>query len=159
MLPSRADPEHRSRRKALEKEHGYGYAEPLLLAALGIGLIWNIESQVEKHEKRKEEEEKKEKEREERRRRRREDQIRAGTWQPGDERSDRGSRRDEPRDRTGASRRGGAAGDYRDEPRSIEYRDNEYRGYRDQYRDFRNDARYEDRRDGSLRRSSRRDSF
>ena len=35
----------------------------------------------------------------------------------------------------------------------------EYRGYRDQYRDYHNDYRYEERRDGSVRRSSRRDSF
>ncbi|KAI4603745.1 hypothetical protein KJ359_003565 [Pestalotiopsis sp. 9143b] len=168
VLPSRADPEHRSRRKELEKEHGYGYTEPLILAALGIGLIWNIEQQVEKREKRKDEEEQKEKEREERRKQRRENQIRAGTWQPGDERSDRGSSsryNDYDYSRDGSSRRG--RDEYRDEPRQshrddprrADYRDYEYRGYRDQYNDYRNDTRYEDRRDGSLRRSSRRDSF
>ncbi|KAI0177891.1 hypothetical protein BJ166DRAFT_35026 [Pestalotiopsis sp. NC0098] len=133
VLPSRADPEHRSRRKELEKEHGYGYTEPLILAALGIGLIWNIEQQVEKHEKRKDE-----------------DSSRYNDYdhsRDGSSRRGRDEYRDEPRQ------------SYRDDPRRADYRDYEYRGYRDQYNDYRNDTRYEDRRDGSLRRSSRRDSF
>ncbi|KAH8681482.1 hypothetical protein BX600DRAFT_446666 [Xylariales sp. PMI_506] len=56
MLPSRADPEHRGRRKELEKKHGYGYVEPLVLGMIGITLAWNIENQVRKAEERKEKE-------------------------------------------------------------------------------------------------------
>lgn len=44
LAPSRADPEHRGRRKELEKKHGYGYKEPLILAGIAVGLIWNIVS-------------------------------------------------------------------------------------------------------------------
>ncbi|KAI1852437.1 hypothetical protein JX266_002615 [Neoarthrinium moseri] len=165
VLPSRADPEHRSKRKELEKKHGYGYTEPLVLAMLGVGLVWNIENQVSKHEKRKEEEEEREKQREERRRRRRDDHGRSSTWDVRDgdrsDRSDRGSsrydyrddHRDDPRDYKYDTR------DHRDEPRRLEFRDQEYRRYRDEYKDYRNDYRYADRRDGSVRRSNRRDSF
>ncbi|KAI1804144.1 hypothetical protein F4811DRAFT_521709 [Daldinia bambusicola] len=56
-LPSRAHPEHRSRRKQLEKEHPFTWKEPLVLGLIGIGLAWNIEKQVQKHEERKEREE------------------------------------------------------------------------------------------------------
>lgn len=174
LLPSRADPEHRGRRKELEKKHGYGYTEPLLLAMLGVGLVWNIENQVKKHEERKEGEEKEEKERDERQRKKREHQIRSGTWDP--ERRDRGrdraGSRSEKAGRDSRSRHPegdrGSRSRYRDDydrdgvpvpPQVLEYRAQEYRGYRDQYRDYHPDARYEDRRDGSVRRSSRRDSF
>ncbi|KAI2617534.1 hypothetical protein GGS26DRAFT_576474 [Hypomontagnella submonticulosa] len=88
-LPSRAHPEHRSRRKELEKEHPFGWTEPLVLGMLGIGLAWNIEKQVQKHEERKDREEQEAKEKEERRRRRRERQIRDGTFDPANH--DRGS--------------------------------------------------------------------
>ncbi|KAI0380033.1 hypothetical protein F5Y04DRAFT_104674 [Hypomontagnella monticulosa] len=88
-LPSRAHPEHRSRRKELEKEHPFGWTEPLVLGMLGIGLAWNIEKQVQKHEERKDREEQEAKEKEERRRRRRERQIRDGTFDPANQ--DRGS--------------------------------------------------------------------
>ncbi|KAH6659779.1 hypothetical protein BKA67DRAFT_652995 [Truncatella angustata] len=169
LLPRNADPEHRGMRKELEKKHGYGYTEPLILGLLGIGLVWNIENQVAKHEERKDEAERKEKEREERRRRRREEQSRSGTWHQGDERNDRSSMnrhddRERSREYRDESRRGGhrdesRRGDFRDEPRRLDYRDYEYRGYRDQYNDQRNDYRYADRRDGSVRRSNRRDSF
>ncbi|KAK8105832.1 uncharacterized protein PG998_003696 [Apiospora kogelbergensis] len=188
LLPSRADPENRSRRKELEKQHGYGYTEPLILAAIGIGLVWNIDNQVRKHEERKDEAEKADEDRRERRRQRELAQYGAGR---GDTRS--GSRYDDPQqqDRSRDRRRGGggdwddrrrerdrgsdsrsrprrdssryAAGDradyVRDDPRKLDYRYEEYRGFRDDYKDFRNDYRYEDRRDGSVRRSCRRDSF
>lgn len=41
-LPSRADTEARKLRKDLEKEHSYGYKEPILLTLLGITLFWNV---------------------------------------------------------------------------------------------------------------------
>ncbi|KAI0117204.1 hypothetical protein F4814DRAFT_279574 [Daldinia grandis] len=56
-MPSRAHPEHRSRRKELEKEHPFTWKEPLVLGMIGIGLAWNIEKQVQKREERKEREE------------------------------------------------------------------------------------------------------
>ncbi|KAI0175912.1 hypothetical protein GGR52DRAFT_570891 [Hypoxylon sp. FL1284] len=81
-LPSNAHPEHRSHRKELEKQHPFGWTEPLVLGMLGIGLAWNIEKQVQKHEERKDREEQEQREREDRRRRRRERQIRGGTFDP-----------------------------------------------------------------------------
>ncbi|KAI1779770.1 hypothetical protein F4818DRAFT_437074 [Hypoxylon cercidicola] len=81
-MPSNAHPEHRSARKELEKQHPFGWTEPLVLGMLGIGLAWNIEKQVQKHEERKGREEQEQEEREERRRRRREQQIRSGTFDP-----------------------------------------------------------------------------
>ncbi|KAK6819668.1 hypothetical protein PG987_016151 [Apiospora arundinis] len=178
LLPSRADPEHRSRRKELEKQHGYGYTEPLILAAIGIGLVWNIDNQVRKHEERKDEAEKAEEERRERRRKReleqyggeqsrgRQHPIRrrggggGGDWDDRRRGRDEGSdSRSRPRGRDSSRYAGGRADDARDDPRKLDYRYEEYRGYRDDYKDFHNDYRYEDRRAGSVRRSSRRDSF
>lgn len=104
-MPSKAHPEHRSYRKELEKQHPFGWTEPLVLGMLGIGLAWNIEKQVHKHEERKDKEEQEQKEREERRRRRREQQIRNGTFDPraqdGGSQSSRGRR---------SSRAGGSGG-------------------------------------------------
>ncbi|KAK8090695.1 hypothetical protein PG994_000200 [Apiospora phragmitis] len=194
LLPSRADPEHRSHRKELEKQHGYGYTEPLILAAIGIGLVWNIDNQVRKHEERKDEAERAEEERRERRRKRERDQYEPRSDGSGGPRS--GSRYDDPsqQGRSRDRRRGGGGGDWddrgrddgsrngsrssasrgprrdssrydggrpdiRDDPRRLDYRYEEYRGFRDDYKNFRNDYRYEDRRAGSVRRSSRRDSF
>lgn len=157
-------------RKELEKKHGYGYKEPLILAMLGVGLVWNIENQVRKHEERKEEAKDKEQEEEERQRRRRHEKVRSGTWDPRLEQQSR-ERRSDRSDHSGTRDSSHYRGDgrerrdsrrprpeYRDEE-ARDYRELEYRGYRDQYRDFHNDRRYEDRRDGSVRRSSRRDSF
>ncbi|ORY63217.1 uncharacterized protein BCR38DRAFT_485979 [Pseudomassariella vexata] len=177
VLPSRADPHHRAIRKDLEKKHGYGYTEPLVLAMLGVGLIWNIENQVSKREERKEEENKKEEEREERWRRRRENRIRSGTWDPRREhdshdrrselsdRSDRsGGHRDSSRHnhrdngRTARRYRSDDEREHRDDPRRLDCRVEEY-PRRDDYKDQWNDYRYEERMDGSVRRGSRRDSF
>ncbi|KAK8051457.1 hypothetical protein PG993_002842 [Apiospora rasikravindrae] len=187
LLPSRADPEHRSRRKELEKQHGYGYTEPLILAAIGIGLVWNIDNQVRKHEERKDEAERKEEERRERRRKRERDQYeprggpRSGSRYDDSQEGSRDRRRGDDWDDRGRRDGGGSGGgsrsstsrrpprdssrydggrpDFRDDPRRLDYRYEEYRGFRDDYKNFRNDYRYEDRRDGSVRRSSRRDSF
>ncbi|KAI1107486.1 hypothetical protein F4804DRAFT_329218 [Jackrogersella minutella] len=57
-MPSRAHPEHRSARKALEKEHPFDWTAPVVLGMLGIGLAWDIEKQVRKREERKDREEK-----------------------------------------------------------------------------------------------------
>ncbi|KAI1409085.1 hypothetical protein F5Y13DRAFT_170638 [Hypoxylon sp. FL1857] len=107
-LPSRAHPEHRSRRKELEKEHPFGWKEPLVLGLLGIGLAWNIEKQVQKHEERKEREEHEGKEREERRRHRREQQIRNGTFDPRNQDRDSRSESRSNRDRRSGHPRGGS---------------------------------------------------
>ncbi|KAI0843159.1 hypothetical protein F5Y06DRAFT_82063 [Hypoxylon sp. FL0890] len=110
-LPSRAHPEHRSRRKEIEKEHPFGWKEPLVLGLLGIGLAWNIEKQVQKHEERKDKEEQEGKDREERRRHRREQQIRGGTFDPRNEDRDSESRSRHNRDRR-SSRAGGGGSDH-----------------------------------------------
>jgi hypothetical protein len=210
VLPSRANPEHRSLRKELEKKHGYGYTEPLVLTMLGIGLMWNIEHQVRKHEERKDEEEERERDRamqqqEERRtRRRRRDEeaqrqrrrsaaptpapdTRAATWAAGGDQNsydwDRDTGRSSSSSSSNSSSRSAGSSRGRTRSRAREYwydngtydeeeahavedeagdyarRPLEYRGYRDQYHDYRNDVRYEDRRDGSVWRSSRRDSW
>ncbi|OTA91663.1 hypothetical protein M434DRAFT_32534 [Hypoxylon sp. CO27-5] len=116
-LPSNAHPEHRSRRKQLEKEHPFGWKEPLVLGLLGIGLAWNIEKQVQKHEERKEREEQEEKEREERRRRRREQQIRNGTFDPRNQDRDTDSESRHSKDRR--SSRAGDRGSDRGRDRSL----------------------------------------
>lgn len=77
--PSRAHPEHRKLRKELEKEHGYGWVPPMLLALLGVTLAFDITKDVEKHEQRHKQEEEEEKER---KRRRREREIRYGSHRP-----------------------------------------------------------------------------
>ncbi|KAK8059770.1 hypothetical protein PG996_009700 [Apiospora saccharicola] len=185
LLPSRADPEHRSHRKELEKQHGYGYTEPLILAAIGIGLVWNIDNQVRKHEERKDEAERAAEERRERRRKREREQYepRGGALVPGRDRSrdrrrgDVDRDRDDARGRDGGRRNESSRGStsrgprrdssryeddgplFKDDPRRLDYRYEEYRGFRDDYKNYRNDYRYEDRRAGSVRRSSRRDSF
>ena len=203
------DPESRGKRKELEKKAGYGYKEPLLLAAIGIGLVWNIENQVNKCCEQKNTDAKRDSERLERQRRRKEDDLRREGGRgpqstdsgrrslPGSRRSDRdresrhrnssrhvdeGYRRDlsrPPEDRyrrdpsrhpdegyrrdssrypdDGYPREGSRERRMDDYERG--YSPEEYRGYRDQYRDYHNDYRYEERRDGSVRRSSRRDSF
>jgi len=53
LLPSRADPKARSTRKELEKASNYSFAEPLALGLAAVGLIWNLEKQVQKCEERK----------------------------------------------------------------------------------------------------------
>ena len=187
------DPESRGKRKELETKAGYGYTEPLLLAAIGIGLVWNIENQVNKCCEQKDNESKRDSERMERHRRRKEDDLRrqgratdsGRSSLPGSRRSDRdrdarhrgssryvdeGYRRDLSRHPEDRYRRDSSR--YPDEGYLPEgsrerhmddygrgYPPEEYRGYREQYRDHHNDYRYEERRDGSVRRSSRRDSF
>ncbi|KAI2618864.1 hypothetical protein GGR54DRAFT_640404 [Hypoxylon sp. NC1633] len=167
-LPSRAHPEHRSARKELEKEHPFGWTEPLLLGMLGVGLVWNIEKQVQKHEERKDREEQQGKEREERRRRKREQQIRNGTFDPSGRNKSRDNERDGGSSRASASDRGAARDTVdlekgrrsrrdrvqsvdmgpRDDPRYIEegryYEQSRY----DRRHDDRYDDRYDDRHDG-----------
>ncbi|XXG94436.1 hypothetical protein Hte_000693 [Hypoxylon texense] len=116
-LPSKAHPEHRSHRKELEKEHPFGWTEPLVLGMLGIGLAWNIEKQVQKHEERKDKEEQEQKEREERRRRRREQQIRNGTFDPRAQ--DNGSQSSRGRRNSRAGGSGGGNGSERGSDRSV----------------------------------------
>lgn len=53
LLPSRADPKARGARKELEKASNYSFAEPLALGLAAVGLIWNMEKQVQKCEERK----------------------------------------------------------------------------------------------------------
>lgn len=192
------DPESRGKRKELEKKAGCGYTEPLLLAAIGIGLVWNIENQVNKCCEKKDADAKRDSERLERQRRRKEDDLRrqgrstdsGRTSLPGSRRSDRdrearhrgssryvdeGYRRDLSRHPEDSYRRDSSRYPDDDYPpegpseRRVDgdgmdgygrgYPPEEYRGYQDQYRDYHNDYRYEKRRDGSVRRSSRRDSF
>ncbi|KAI1394109.1 uncharacterized protein F4822DRAFT_37019 [Hypoxylon trugodes] len=121
-LPSRAHPEHRSHRKQLEKEHPFSWTEPLVLGMLGVGLAWNIEKQVRKHEERKEREGQDTKDRDDRRRRRRERQIRDGSFDPSrqdDESNSSGSRdRERGSERERGSDRGSVARDTVDLERS-----------------------------------------
>lgn len=63
-------------RKDLEKEHGYGWLPPMILALLGVTLAFDVTKEVEKHEQRHKEEEDEE---EKRRRRRRERDLRSGS--------------------------------------------------------------------------------
>lgn len=56
-------------RKELEKEHGYEWVPPVILALLGVGLAYDVTKDVEKHE---EKHKREDEEAEERRRRRRE---------------------------------------------------------------------------------------
>ncbi|KAI1143006.1 hypothetical protein F5Y05DRAFT_139072 [Hypoxylon sp. FL0543] len=116
-LPSRAHPEHRSRRKELEKEHPFGWKEPLVLGLLGLTLAWNIEKQVQKHEERKDKEEQEGKDQEDRPRRRREQQIRNGTFDPRnqDRDSESGSRHEKDTRR----RRAGGEGSDHGSDRSV----------------------------------------
>lgn len=74
--PSRAHPEHRKLRKELEKEHGYEWVPPVILALLGVTLAYDITKDVEKHEKKHKKEEEVEEKRD---RRRRERDIRSGS--------------------------------------------------------------------------------
>ncbi|KAI0154963.1 hypothetical protein GGR57DRAFT_502148 [Xylariaceae sp. FL1272] len=71
LLPSRADPEHRQRRKQLEKEHPFGFTEVAVLSMIGVGLLWDMEKQVQKHEEKHHKEEAEKRKREEREQRRR----------------------------------------------------------------------------------------
>ncbi|KAI6093574.1 hypothetical protein F4821DRAFT_252579 [Hypoxylon rubiginosum] len=116
-LPSNAHPEHRSARKELEKQHPFGWTEPLILGMLGVGLAWNIEKQVQKHEERKDKEEQEQKEREERRRRRREQQIRSGTLDPRAQ--DNGSQSSRGRRGSRAPTGAGGNGSERGSDRSV----------------------------------------
>ena len=115
-LPSRAEQDQRRRRKELEKEHGYGIKEPLLLTMLGIGLIWNLEKQVkdrEKHKHRKELEEERSRaqlEAEEERRRMRLEAERERSRHRRDDDRDRDRDREPRRRRRGYSGSGSASG-------------------------------------------------
>ncbi|KAI1325472.1 hypothetical protein F5Y16DRAFT_401323 [Xylariaceae sp. FL0255] len=77
LLPSRADPEHRSHRKQLEKEHPFSFKQAVILGLIGLKVAWNIEQQVQKHEEKHEREEAEQKKREDRDRRRRERRSRS----------------------------------------------------------------------------------
>ncbi|KAI2776101.1 hypothetical protein F4815DRAFT_485899 [Daldinia loculata] len=105
-MPSRAHPEHRSRRKELEKEHPFTWKEPLVLGMIGIGLAWNIEKQVQKNEERKEREEQQGRDNNDhhRRRRRRDQDGRDGSYDPpnqdGESRRSKSTRDSEDRRRS-----------------------------------------------------------
>ncbi|KAI0852706.1 hypothetical protein F5Y00DRAFT_178566 [Daldinia vernicosa] len=117
-MPSRADPEHRSRRKELEKEHPFTWKEPLVLGMIGIGLAWNIEKQVQKREERKEREEQQQQGRDsnnDRRRRRRDQEGRDcgsyGPWsqQDGESRRSKSSNKGSSEDRRRSQHRSGGS--------------------------------------------------
>lgn len=57
LLPSRAEPEQREKRKKLEKDHSVGLTEVAVLGLIGLTLAWDIEKQVEKREQKKDEDE------------------------------------------------------------------------------------------------------
>ncbi|RYP35607.1 hypothetical protein DL767_003719 [Monosporascus sp. MG133] len=52
LMPSRPDSEDRQLRRQLEKAHGYGYNEVILLALLGITTICNVEKSLKRCEER-----------------------------------------------------------------------------------------------------------
>ncbi|KAI0019524.1 hypothetical protein F4780DRAFT_439388 [Xylariomycetidae sp. FL0641] len=101
LLPRHADPEHRSRRKQLEKEHPYSWQAPLVLGLIGVSLAWNMENQVRKHEEKKDKQQQQAAEQQrrddrERRPRRREDRTRSeprrersAEWRPSERASGR----------------------------------------------------------------------
>lgn len=126
--PSKAHPEERAKRKALEKEHGYGWVPPVVLGLIGLTLAYDVTRDVEKCEKRKEGEscerhDGDDDDEETRRRRRRE------------------RRREELRSRSDRRQRGGS--DYGD---SWDSWDDEGRGGSD---------RYKKERDGGLTRADK----
>jgi hypothetical protein len=50
--PAKADPHHRQLRKKIEeKNEGFGWKKSLVLALVGITLLFNVPKDVEKHEK------------------------------------------------------------------------------------------------------------
>ncbi|KAI0457669.1 hypothetical protein F5B21DRAFT_501059 [Xylaria acuta] len=167
LLPSRAEPEQRQKRKQLEKEHAVGLAEVAVLGLIGLTLAWDIDKQVHKKEEQKEKEEAEQKKREERERRRRGEAIHDGTSDHRrDYRSSSGSGR--------RSERGGqsASGSYARDPRrrqSVDHRadtryDDRYRDPtpRHDSRDYRRyDSPYDEMRDldRAERGRSRRDSY
>ncbi|PSR76544.1 hypothetical protein BD289DRAFT_172418 [Coniella lustricola] len=51
--PSKAHPEHRRRRKELEKEHNYEWVPPIILGLLGITLAYDVTKDVAKLEEKK----------------------------------------------------------------------------------------------------------
>ncbi|RYP26482.1 hypothetical protein DL768_011716 [Monosporascus sp. mg162] len=52
LMPSRPDSDDRQLRRQLEKAHGYGYSEVILLALLGITTICNVEKSLKHCEER-----------------------------------------------------------------------------------------------------------
>ncbi|KAI1168683.1 hypothetical protein F5B18DRAFT_190954 [Nemania serpens] len=144
-LPSRAEPEQRQRRKELEKEHSVSLSEVVKLGLIGLTLAWNIEKQVEKHEKNKEKEEAEQRRPEEREhhRRRGESASRDRTYRPRRDYAAAG-------DRSESERRGRTvAGTYARDPRrhqSMDYRADAGAG-----------ARYDDRRRDPIPRQEPRD--
>ncbi|RYP72713.1 hypothetical protein DL771_004049 [Monosporascus sp. 5C6A] len=52
LMPSRPDSDERQLRRQLEKAHGYGYNEVILLAFLGITTICNVEKSLKRCEER-----------------------------------------------------------------------------------------------------------
>lgn len=84
--PSKAHPEHRKLRKELEKEHGYGWVPPVILALLGVTLAYDVTKDVEKHEQKHKQEE----EEEEKRRRRRRERSQRSRRKGGDDEEDNG---------------------------------------------------------------------
>ncbi|KAI1368674.1 hypothetical protein F5Y08DRAFT_335570 [Xylaria arbuscula] len=177
LLPSRADPEHRQRRKKLEKEHPFGLTEFVSLGLIGLTLAWDIDKQVEKcAEKKKGKEDaigEQQARRDEGDRRRRDkehydrtpDRRRDHRGRGSESGSSRSSKRGgdwDASERYGYDpRRRQSVGGYRDDIR----RDDRYHDYKPRY-DPRDDyrsgsSRYDDRRGSEppIRRRSRRDSF
>lgn len=164
LLPSNADQEARKVRKELEKEHSYGYKEPILLGLIGLTLFWNMEKQVAKHEERKDKEELENMERvheREARRRSEKGKPRRDSRKPDD--TNRERRRSEGRRGGG----GGGGGNDRTAPRDV--RDSrsysrDVRGSRPWYYDDRYEDRHTDhyddwKRGRSSERRNRRGSF
>ncbi|RYP05064.1 hypothetical protein DL765_009959 [Monosporascus sp. GIB2] len=52
VMPSRPDSDDRKLRRELEKAHGYGYNEVILLALLGISTICNVDKSLKRCEER-----------------------------------------------------------------------------------------------------------
>ncbi|KAH8159738.1 hypothetical protein CIB48_g8507 [Xylaria polymorpha] len=166
LFPSRADPEHRQRRKELEKEHSVGLKEVAVLGLIGLTLVWDIDKQVRKKEEQKEKEEAEQKKQEEREHHRREKASHDGTFDHRrDHVSSDGSRKSERGDQR-------TSGSYARDPRrrqSVDHRantryDDRYRDRTPRYnsRDYRqHDSPYDDMRDSDQagRRRSRRDSW
>ncbi|KAJ3563243.1 hypothetical protein NPX13_g8270 [Xylaria arbuscula] len=178
LLPSRADPEHRQRRKKLEKEHPFGLTEFVSLGLIGLTLAWDIDKQVEKCAEKKGKEDaigEQQARRDEGDRRRRDKEHYDRT--PPDRRRDhrgRGSESGSRSSQKGRQARGMASerygydprrrqsvGYYRDDTRRDDDRYHDYKPRYDPRDDYRSGSRYDDRRGSEppIRRRSRRDSL
>ncbi|KAI1182399.1 hypothetical protein F5B17DRAFT_190399 [Nemania serpens] len=146
-LTARGEPEQRQKRKELEKEHSVSLLQVAQLGLIGLTMAWNIEKQVEKHEKKKEQEEAEQRRPKDRehRRRRGESASRDRTHRSRHDYAAAG-------DRSESERRGRhAAGAYARDPRrhqSMDYRAGAGAGA---------GARYDDRRRDPIPRQEPRD--